>query len=73
MAEKFLASVTSQDMESDIKLKDSPTKRSISKSSVTDIGDSSIESPSKKIVLVDEDAESATSELKDPNSAGSVS
>ena len=61
MAEFFLASVTSPDIDSDEKQKKSPCKRSVCDSIGHEKCDITTESPTKKIGLIDKNAESDTS------------
>ena len=73
MADRFLQSVQSLDVDEDVQVFESPTKRTISASINTDVGDTANEPLTKKIVVVDKDVISDTSELRCPSVTGSVS
>ena len=73
MADRFLQSVQSLDVDEDVQVFESPTKRTISASINTDVGDTANEPLTKKLVVVDKDAISDTSELRSPSVTGSVS
>jgi len=73
MADRFSQSVESLDVDEDVQVFESPTKRTISASINTDVGDTANEPLTKKLVVVDKDAISDTSELRCPSVTGSVS